>query len=62
MQRERIIVTEDGADLSRDVVTREPAPLLALMPVFEAVGSGRGEWEAARAVEVEYIAPGERAA
>lgn len=49
-QRERIIVIEDGADLLRETVIREPAPPLRLMPMFEPVGAGRGEWECARAI------------
>jgi len=59
MTRERIVVIE-GID-ERDVVTREPAPQLQLMPVFEPLGAGRGEWERAREVEAEYLAPGRAA-
>lgn len=58
--KERIVVEEDR--FGRLDVEREPAPLLALMPIFEAVGAGRGEWEAARAVEAEYLAPSSRSA
>lgn len=56
--RERIII-DDSDRFGRLDVEREPAPapLLQLMPVFEAVGPGRGEWERAREVEVEYLAP-----
>ena len=60
MPRERIVVIE-GID-EQDLVTREPAPLLALTPMFEAVGPDRGEWERAREVEVEYQSPRARAA
>jgi hypothetical protein len=56
MQRERIVIIE-GPD-EREIVTREAAPMLQLMPIFVPLGSGRGEWERAREVEVEYIAPG----
>lgn len=58
MHRERIVVIE-GLD-ERDVPVREPAPPLQLMPMFEPIGAGRGEWERAREVEVEYLAPGSR--
>jgi hypothetical protein len=54
--RERIVVIEMGDDEPLMVV-REPAPLLQLMPIFEAIGSGRGEWERAREVEAQYIPP-----
>lgn len=62
MQRERIVVFEDGADLTADVVVREPAPLVALMPVFVPVGAGREEYDRAAAVEAEYLPPRARAA
>jgi hypothetical protein len=56
MNRERIYVNEHLDE--RDVVTREPAPPPALMPMFAPMGSGRGEWEAAREVnDVEYLPP-----
>jgi hypothetical protein len=54
--RERIVVDDDDV-FGRLTVEREPAPLLALMPVFAPLGAGRGEWERAREVEVEYIRP-----
>lgn len=60
MPRERLVVDDDDV-FGRLTVEREPV-VLALMPVFEAVGAGRGEWEAARAVEVEYLRPTRRAA
>lgn len=58
--RERIVVEDDR--FGRLDVEREPAPLLQLMPVFEPIGAGRGEWERARQVEVEYLPPGSSAA
>lgn len=58
--KERIVI-EDEDRFGRLTVEREPV-VLALIPVFEAVGAGRGEWEAARAVEVEYLRPTRRAA
>lgn len=60
--KERIVVFEDGADLLRETVVREPRPMLALMPMFEAVGPGRGAWEEAQRVEAEYLPPARRAA
>jgi len=60
MYRERIIVAEDGADLLRDLVVREPAPSTEL--AFAGTGPGRGEWERAREVEVGYLPPRARAA
>jgi len=62
--RERIIVVEQGADLDRDTVLREPAndvrPKL-LGPMFVGTGPGRGEFEDAVAV-VEYQPPRRRVA
>ena len=55
MKRERVVVFE-GMD-EMDVPVREPAPLLALMPVFVPMGAGRGEWERAREIEAQYIPP-----
>lgn len=55
--RERIIVNEDGADLNRDIVTREvvapPAPA-------RMVGPARGEFEDARRAFVVELPGGRR--
>lgn len=58
--KERIVV-DDEDRFGRLTVEREVVPL-QLMPVFEAIGAGRGEWERAREVEVQYLPPAQRAA
>jgi hypothetical protein len=58
--RERIIVFEDGADLLREAVLREPAPSTELVE-WRGCGAERGEYEA-REVSVEYLAPSARGA
>ena len=43
--RTRIVIIEDGADLLREAVTREPIPSTDTTP-WAGTGPGRGEWEA----------------
>ncbi len=57
--RERLIINDEGADLLREVVTREAAPSTELAE-WRGTGPDRGAWEEAQ-VEVEYIAPGRTA-
>lgn len=59
--RERIVVNEDGADLLREMVTREASPSTDLAE-WAGTGPARGEWEAANDVRVEYLRPTRRAA
>jgi hypothetical protein len=59
--RERIVI-DDSDVFGRLDVERVPVPPLQLMPVFVATGPGRGEWEQAREVEVQYLPPEARAA
>jgi hypothetical protein len=54
--KERIVIVDEDV-FGRLTVDREPAPLLQLMPVFEPIGAGRGEWERAREAEVQYFPP-----
>lgn len=58
MPRERLVVDDDDV-FGRLTVEREPV-VLALMPVFEPIGARRGEWERAREIEAEYLAPRSR--
>ena len=61
--RERIVTYEQGADLDRDVVLREPEPPRQLPPVFRGTGPERGEYESSlESFTVEYLPPRRRAA
>ena len=62
--RERIVIEEGVGE--RDVVVRErvggPFLLGPMESEFAGTGPGRGAWEAAQALEVDYIPPVRRAA
>lgn len=55
MGNARIVVFEDGADLLRDVVTREREPVE--LDVWRGCGPERGTWEDAHPVFAVYIPP-----
>lgn len=58
MQRERIIIYEDGADLLRDAVVRESQRLALPEVAFRGTGPERGDWEdCMRPVTAVYIPP-----
>jgi hypothetical protein len=67
MQKTRIIVLEDGADLLRDEVVREPLPSTELVE-FRGPDPGLVAWreacerDAERMAGTKYLPPGRRAA
>ena len=59
--KERIVIIDEDR-FGRLEIQREPAPPLALMPIFAPIGPRRGEWERAREIEAQYLPPQARAA
>lgn len=62
MRAREIIVVDDDRFGRLDVERLAAVPPgRQLMPVFVPIGAGREEWERAREVEAEYLAPGRAA-